>query len=261
AKTVATCLTLGSGGSGGVFAPSLFLGAAVGYGFGLMLQSLGWFAGITPATYALVGMASVVAATTHAPMTAIIILFEMTRNYRVIMPVMFAATVATAVAHLLSRDSIYTLKLRRRGIQYETRAKTAILRRLNVQMVLQPHFFTVVDDTPLQEVIKKAAEIETADFIVTDHEGNYRGMLVAHDLRSALLQPEAVPFLVAGEMAQAKVPLVHFDETLDTVLDIFSRLDVNSLPVQSRYQKNRYLGMVTRAAVMRRYQQELQSGR
>jgi chloride channel protein, CIC family len=260
AKTLATCFTLGSGGSGGVFAPSMFLGATVGYAFGLVLQQLGIFADISPATYALVGMASVVSATTHAPMTAIIILFEMTRNYKVILPVMFAATVALAVAQLLFRDSIYTLKLRRRGIRYETRVNTAILRRLNVRMVMQPHCVVVNHDTPLQEVIKKAAEIETADFIVTDHEGNYHGLLIAKDLRAALLQPEAVPFLVSEELAHTNVPVVSPEESLDKVLDIFSRLEVNSLPVENPHT-HEFVGLVTRAALMRRYQQELQTGR
>lgn len=260
AKTVATCLTLGSGGSGGVFAPSLFLGATVGYAFGLVLQKLGIFADISPATYALVGMASVVSATTHAPMTAIIILFEMTRNYKVILPVMFSATVALAVAQLLFRDSIYTLKLRRRGIHYETRVNTAILRRLNVRMVMQPHCVVVQHDTPLQEVIKKAVEIETADFIVTDHEGRYHGLLISKDLRAALLQPEAVPFLVAEELAHINVPTVGPEESLDTVLDIFSRLEVNSLPIENP-QTHEFIGLVTRAALMRRYQQELQTSR
>jgi len=258
AKTVATCFTLGSGGSGGVFAPSLFLGATVGYAFGLVLQKLGIFAEITPATYALVGMASVVSATTHAPMTAIIILFEMTRNYKVILPVMFSATVALAVAQLLFRDSIYTLKLRRRGIRYETRVNTAILRRLNVRMVMQPHCIVVQHDTSLQEVIKKAVEIETADFIVTDHEGNYLGLLIAKDLRATLLQPEAVPFLVAEELTHTNVPTVSPEESLDKVLDIFSRLEVNSLPVENPHT-HEFVGLITRAALMRRYQQELQT--
>jgi len=260
AKTLATCFTLGSGGSGGVFAPSMFLGATVGYAFGLVLQQLGIFTDISPATYALVGMASVVSATTHAPMTAIIILFEMTRNYKVILPVMFSATVALAVAQLLYRDSIYTLKLRRRGIRYETRVNTAILRRLNVRMVMQPHYIVVQHDTPLQEVIKKAVEIETADFIVTDHEENYHGLLIAKDLRAALLQPEAVPFLVVEELAHTNVPTVSPDESLDKVLDIFSRLEVNSLPVENPYT-HEFVGLVTRAALMRRYQQELQTAR
>ena len=257
-KTLATCLTLGSGGSGGIFAPSLFLGASLGYAFGLAVGGLGVFGDISPATYALVGMASVVAATTHAPMTAIIILLEMTHNYKVILPVMFSATIAVGIAQLLCRDSIYTLKLRRRGVMFETRANTAILRRLDVGMVMIPSCAVVHDDTPLQEIIRQAVGMELADFIVTNHEGHYCGLLVAADLRAALLEPEAVPLLVAGELTRTKVPTVNVDETLDKVLDKFSRLDVNSMAVHSRDDENKYIGMITRASLMRRYQRELE---
>ncbi len=260
-KSLATCFTLGSGGSGGVFAPSLFLGAVVGYAFGLGMQSLGWYGDLRPETYALVGMASVVSATTHAPMAGIIILFEMTRNYRIIMPVMLSATIATAIAQVLYRDSIYTLKLRRRGIQYETRANTAILRRLTVQMIMQDTFTRVYDDTSLQDVIRMAVDLETADFIVTDHAGKYHGLLIGEDLRAALLQPEAVPFLVAGELARAEVPTVKENDTLDTVLDKFSRFEVPGFAVVGEKCETEFVGMVTRAALMRRYQQELASSK
>jgi CIC family chloride channel protein len=254
-KLVATCLTLGSGGSGGVFAPSLFLGAMVGHAVGLVVEKTGLFPEAAPVTYALVGMAAVVAATTHAPMAAIVILFEMTRNYRIILPVMFAATVALAVAKLMFRDSIYTLKLRRRGIHYESRAQTAILRRITVATVASHNRALVPEDMGLHEVIRQAAETETMDFVVTDAQGRYRGVLYSQDLRAALLQPESVPLLVAGELAR-EVPTVHPSETLDSVLDKFTALDVNSLPVR-REIGDEIIGMITQAALMRRYQQEL----
>ena len=140
-----------------------------------------------------------------------------------------------------------------------TPVKAALLRRLNVAMIMQPQCTVIHDDTPLQEVIKKAADLEVADFIVVDHDNNYVGLLTARDFREALLQPEAVPFLVAGELARVKVPLVSPQDTLDEVMDKFSRLEVNSLPVHSEYNDKEYIGMVTRAALMRRYQQELQA--
>jgi len=260
-KTLATCFTLGSGGSGGIFAPSLFQGAVLGYAFGLALENSGIFPQevIHPEMYALVGMASVVSATTHAPMTGIVILFEMTRQYQVILPVMFSATIALVIAQLLFRDSIYTLKLRRQGVHFESRADTALLRRLTVKMVMNPKCEIIYDDAPLQEVISRAIEAEVADFVVIDHAGHYQGLLVAADLRTALLQPESVPFLLAGELARTNVPTVGALESLDKVLDKFSRLDVNSMAVHSELNDNEYIGLITRAALMRRYQQELRN--
>lgn len=260
-KVGATCFTLGSGGSGGVFAPSLFMGAAAGYAFGLLMERTGLFTGIHAETYAIVGMAAVVAATTHAVLTAIVIVFEMTRSYHIILPVMFSATIATAGAQLMLRDSIYTLKLRRRGIDFVSRANRAMLRRLTVRMVMQHRFEIVQDNVPVQEVINRALSTELSDFIVTDKDGHYLGMLMARDLRAVLLQRESVPFLVASELVDGTVPTVSAEETLDTVLDKFARHETDALPVVSDEKGGIFIGMVTRAALMRRHQQEMDAAR
>jgi chloride channel protein, CIC family len=115
AKMLATMLTIGSGGSGGVFSPSLFLGATLGGAFGYGLVALFPEIGVDPAAFALVGMASMVAATTSAPMTAAIMTYEMTLDYGVVLPVMVGVAVAYAVRHHFSEGDIYTIKLLRRG--------------------------------------------------------------------------------------------------------------------------------------------------
>jgi len=260
-KTLATSLTLGSGGSGGVFAPSLFLGAVGGYAFGEALQHIGIFSEVQPTTYALVGMASMVSATTHAPMAGIVILFEMTRNYRVILPVMFAATIAAAGARLLFTESISTLKLHRRGIRYESRAHTGLLRRLHVGMIMDPNIVVLYEDLPMKDVVHKAKSLHVNDFIVIDRKGGYRGMITEDDLQSALLYPTAMPILIAGEMAQMNIPTVTPSETLEKVLEKFSRFKVHALPVRSEEDENRFVGMISRAALMQIYQRELQESR
>ena len=257
-KLLATCCTLGSGGSGGIFAPSLFLGAVIGYAFGVALQNIGIFGDtLTPQSYALVGMAAVVAGTTHAPMAAVIILFEMTRDYRVILPAMLASTIALSIAHFMHRDSIYTKKLRRRGVQYESRANTAVLRRLTVKMVMQSKYYEINDNTPLDEVIRISKNFEVNDFILTDGQGHYHGILATEDIHTALLEPEALPLLLASELAHTEIPMVSPEETLDKVLDIFSKFDVNSLAVHAEGDEHKFIGMITRAALMRRHQQAL----
>ncbi|MBN2212221.1 MAG: chloride channel protein [Sedimentisphaerales bacterium] len=257
-KTLATSLTLGSGGSGGIFAPSLFLGATAGYAFGLTMQHIRFFAGVNPQTYSLVGMAAVVAATTHAPLTAIVILFEMTRNYHVILPVMFAATIAVGAARLMHHESIYTLKLHRRGVRYESLSRMSVLRRLEVRQVMTPLCTVVGNDMPLAQVLERAHETASTDLIVTDHNGCYYGMLVAADLLEALHEPAALPLLVAGELARRNVAAVGPQETLDKVFNTFSVFDdVDSLAVQAPDDPRRFVGLVTRAALMRRYHEEL----
>lgn len=256
-KILATCFTLGSGGSGGIFAPSLFIGAAVGGSFGLMLHHMGLVEQGSVSAYALVGMAATVAGTTHAPLTAIVILYEITREPRVILPVMFAAIVATIFAQRLCRDSIYTLKLRRRGVRMGTLADLTILKRITADQVRTNRAVCVLPEDPLQRLIDLATENEVGDFVVVDEQGAYRGLVAAGDIRTALLQPEAVPLLVVGELMRSGVPTVLPNETLDNVLDAFAHSDVDSLPLLAAADGSRVELLITLQAVMSRYQEEL----
>ncbi len=256
-KLVATCLTLGSGGSGGIFAPSLLMGATLGAAFGMALRNWGLIDEHSVAVYALVGMAAVVASTTHAPLTAIVMLYEITREPRVILPVMFAAIVATAGAQLILRDSIYTLKLRRRGVRIGSVTDLTILRRITVRDVGHHAAQCVHPEDPLQSLIDLAGETDATDFVVVDEQGVYQGMVVGSDVRTALLQPEAVSLLVVGELVRANVPTVSPRETLDGVLDKFARSDTASLPIADSEDPAHITGLITRHAVIRRYQEEL----
>ncbi len=260
AKMAGTALTLGSGGSGGVFAPSLFMGATTGYGFGLAVQSVGWFGGVNPATYSLVGMASVLAATTHAPMGAIVMLFEITHNYSIILPVMFSCTVALLIARLFFHQSVETLQLEHHGIHFDLHARTSLLRRFTVRDIMQPGAVVVEGAMPLQEIIAKTADVDVSDFVVIDKKGRYQGLLCEKDMRNTLLHPEAIPLLIGEELAHFDVPVVSVTDTLDQILDRFSRLEVNSLPVVDGAGSHVFVGMVSRAALMRRYMNELQNG-
>ena len=256
-KVLATCLTLGSGGSGGVFAPSLFMGATLGAGLGILLYQLGIIEASSVNVYALVGMAALVAGTTHAPLTAIVMLYEITREPKVILPIMLAAIVATAGAQLLFRDSIYTLKLRRRGVRVGSLTDLTLLRRLLVDDVGLLPAHQVKASDPLQSLITIAGETGATDFVVVDENDEYQGMVTGSDMRIALLQPEAVSLLLVGELLRPGVPVVGWGDTLDTVLDKFASGDLESLPVASKKDESIVAGLITRGGLMNRYQQEL----
>ncbi len=257
-KMLATCFTLGSGGSGGVFAPSLLMGAAMGGAFGLALHAVGLTAESSITAYALVGMAALVAGTTHAPLTSIVILYEITREPKVILPVMFAAIIATAGARLLMPDSIYTLKLRRRGVRVGSMSDMTILRRISVDDVEHQAVLFFQSDDPLQKLIDQASASEAVDFVVVDEHGAYQGLVTGKDVRTALLEPEAVSLLLVGELLRPGVPTVTVHETLDVVLDRLAHHDVASLPVVSPDDATRVIGLLSRQAVIQRYQEELE---
>ncbi|MEZ6210577.1 MAG: chloride channel protein [Phycisphaerales bacterium] len=259
-KLLATCFTLGSGGSGGVFAPSLFMGAAGGAAVGELLDTVGLLPDkSSPASYALVGMAAMVAGTTHAPLTAILILYELTRDAYVLLPIMLAAVMSVVVAQLLMRDSIYSLKLRRRGVLTGTAADLSLLRRLSVRDVaLVPHVGVHAED-PLSKLLELRDVYKIVDFVVVDHEGNYKGLVTAQDLRTALIEREAIPYLLVEELLRPDLPTVDADEPLDTVLDKFSIHDVSGLAVVDASSKHssKVTGLLTRGRLMKRYQSAL----
>lgn len=257
-KVLATCFTLGSGGSGGVFAPSLLMGASLGGAYGLIMHSIGLTGEGSVTAYALVGMGALVAGTTHAPLTAIVILYEITREPKVILPVMFAAIISTAGARMLMRDSIYTLKLRRRGVRVGSMSDLTILRRISVEEVEHQSVVFFQPDDPLQKLIDQAGSSESVDFVVVDEHGAYQGLVTGKDIRTALLEPEAVSLLLVGELLRSGVPTVNVRDTLDVVLDRLAHCDVASLPVAALDDPTRVIGLLGRQAVIERYQLELE---
>ncbi len=258
-KALATCFTLGSGGSGGVFAPSLFLGAAAGASFGVAMESIGFIpAGGSPAAYALVGMAAVVAGTTHAPLTAILIIFEITRDIYVLLPIMLAAVIATVTAQLVERDSIYSLKLRRRGVLTGSSIDLTILRRISAREVPLAPQVSVRPQDPVSKLLKLNREYQVADFVVVGDHNEYLGMITSQDVRTAFLEYEAIPLLLIEEIMVQSLPTVTPEEGLDSVMEKFSRHDVSSLAmVESADGPSKVMGLVTRARLMSRYQQAL----
>jgi CIC family chloride channel protein len=257
AKLIGTCLTLGSGGAGGVIAPSLFLGAVVGGALGMVLQHAGLSHSLAPESYALVGMGAVLAAVVHAPLASVLILVDVTGDYNVILPGMLATIIGTGVARMISRDSIYTLSLRMRGVRVGSGSDLTLLRRLTLEQVeLEPATFVRLGD-PLEKALNQTLTSGASDLVVVDAGGVYAGMLVSEDIRAALFDREAVPLLLVSEIMRANIPLLRTSDSLATVLDQFSAHDLSRLPVMLPGDSQKVIGVASRAALMRRYQQVL----
>jgi CIC family chloride channel protein len=258
AKVLATCLTLSTGGSGGIIAPSLFLGATAGGLLGLLLQRSGIYHAAQPEVCAMVGMAAVLAAVVHAPLASILILSDLTHDYKIVLPAMLATIIATGVARLIFRDSIYTLTLRLRGVRVGASADLTLLRRLNVEQIpLEPAIILQSRD-PFQRVVDLISEGGAADFAVVDESGEYQGMVTTEEIQIALIDREAVPLLLVQDVMRRDVPIVNSSDDLAVTLDIFSRHEVEHLPVCISRTPAKVIGLLSRHALMRRYQQMLQ---
>ena len=258
-KAIATLVTLGSGGSGGLFAPALLLGAALGGALGVLAGASGWFPAASPAQYALVGMAGMIAATSHAPLTAILIVYELTRSYETILPVMLCAVVATVIGRLLAPDSVYTAKLAAHGVRVGGTSDLALLRRLSVTDVSLLTPIVVRRNEPADRLVELSEQTGVGDFVVLDAAGRYAGMVTGVDLRRALVFREALPLMQVDDLTRIDLPTVTPNETLDLVLEKFNHADVNCLAVVDAARRETVQGVIARSRVLRRYQQMLEA--
>ncbi len=217
-KMVATSLTIGIGGSGGVFAPSLFIGAMVGAAFGAEAHSLLPGTAGAVGAYALVGMGAVFAGAARAPITAVVILFELTGEYSIILPLMLAIVLATATSRVLTRDTIYTLKLRRRGIDVDGPAAGARIGSQSVASVMEPLPTPLPASLSLPDAADLLSRSSHGALPVRDASGAYLGIATARAVAEALAeQPSGAP-AVAGDLVES-VPRVTIDEQLAVALN------------------------------------------
>ncbi|NPA31384.1 MAG: CBS domain-containing protein [Chloroflexi bacterium] len=251
-KLVATSFTLGAGNSGGVFAPALFSGAALGGAVGLLLQKALPGLDINPGAYALVGMAATFAGAARAPMTAILIVFEMSNDYRLILPLMFATVVSTFIAQILLPESIYTLKLARRGIVLRQGREMDVMESVTVAEAMDPHPETVPEDMPITLLGKAFEEAHVHGFPVVDAAGRLVGVVSLGDYQRALSQPGGEKLRVRDIMTR-DIVVAYPDETLWQVMRKMGLRDVSRLPVVTRDDPQRLVGIIRRRDIISAY--------
>jgi CIC family chloride channel protein len=254
-KIIATSLTLGSGGSGGVFAPSLFMGAMLGTAFELIVRII--FPGIIapPGAYALVGMAAVFAASAHAPITAIIILFELTGDYRIILPLMLTVVVSTLLSQkFLKGESIYTLKLSRRGIHLKTGYDTDVMRGIEVKEAMTRSVDSVSENMTLAELSSFFSQTRHHGLPVLDENGKLWGIVTVSDIDRAVETNKPAEVKVRDIATKREKMLVAYpDESMGEALVRMGVRGVGRLPVVSRDDPTLLLGLIRRADIIRAY--------
>ena len=256
-KMFATVLTLGSGGSGGIFGPSLFMGAMLGEAFGQIAQ--GFFPTITaPAgAYALVGMAAFFGGATHAPATAILILFEMTANYSIILPLMLATVMSALISNIISHESIYTRKLSRRGVHLQQGQDIDVMQGVTVGEVMTTDVVAVPLSTSLEELTSEFAGTHHHGFAVLDSAGELTGVVSIRDLERALEEGPIIGKTVADIATTEGLLVAYPQEPMGTALRRLGARDVGRLPVVERAGSRRLVGMVHRSDIIHAYNQAL----
>ena len=254
AKMLATVFTLGSGNSGGVFAPSLFLGAILGGIVGTVAHGLWPTVAVNPGAYAIVGMAAVFAGAARAPITAILIVFEMSGDYKLILPLMLATVLATFIAERLHPESIYTLKLKRKGITLERGRDIDVLESVHVAEIMTQIVDTARIDSTLTELSDLFATTHSHGFPILDQDGSLWGIVTVTDLDRAVM--EELPRRTTA--AQIGVPRERLmvatpNETVGEVLARMGTRGFGRMPVVAENDPNKLLGIIKRNDIIRAY--------
>lgn len=253
---LATSITLNTGGSGGLFTPSLYVGAATGGAFGVALAQLLPNAPIRPEAYAIVGMGALVAASTHAPITGILLVFEMTNDYALVLPLMLATVISYLVAHRLEPDSLYSGWLRRRGERIEHGTDETTLASLRVREAFDERPRILAEREEVGELLDHLGHDDQLVFPVVDGEGKLAGVIDLADLGRVAKDYGNLASLVLA------IDLVHPSESVspnDTLLDATRRMGVrgvSALPVLDAVT-GRVLGVVSRHHVLAAYERSI----
>ncbi len=257
AKILATCLSLGSGGSGGIFAPSLFIGTMTGGAFGAVVHMVMPSLSATSGAYSMVGMGAVVAGATHAPITAILIIFEMTNDYKIILPLMISTIIATLLATKLNKESIYTIKLVRRGVDLFRGRELNVLRSLKVADFCNHSPETIPPGLNFRQLLELVVNHPNAIYYMVNEQNRYLGLVSLQEVRQAILdQDDLSDLLIAADLATNSVPTVNMDSDLDQVMKLFGHTDYRELPVLEE-ESGVLVGAIRQRQVTEAYNREV----
>lgn len=249
-KLIATSISIGSGGSGGVFAPGLFLGAMLGGSFGWVVHTLFPTATAPAGAYALVGMGGVFAGMCQAPITGIIMLFEMTGNYLVVLPLMVVCVISSLVARGLYPETIYTEKLRRQGLNIDKNQPVNFLSAVKVGDVMSQRVVTLDASMTLSKAKDNMLTYSYSGFPVVK-SGYLVGILMYEDVLQEIRQENTAATL--EEILTGKLITIYPDDPLRVAVEKMARADVGHIPVVDRQDESKLLGIISRSDIIKAY--------
>jgi len=247
-KIAATSLTIGSGGAGGMFAPSLFIGAVLGRLCGEIFAIALPAMHISPEAYAVVGMGALLAATTHAPMTAIFLLIEITASYDVILPILLTSIIGTIISQKLSPESIDTKYFSENKIIIEGAKEASLLKFHRVSEIMKKGNFTAPENLNLEKFIDVIENDSPTNFPIVNSKGEITGILNLNSLKSFIFREDLWQLLLVSDMTIEDFPYSFENEDLFSVLEKFDKSEVDDMPVITDDKK--VTGIISRSALM-----------
>jgi len=252
-KAVATAVTFGAGGVGGVFAPTLFIGANTGLLFSRLMSHFG-IKELPHSNFSLIGMGALIAGVLHAPLTAIFLIAEITGGYELFLPLMVAAAVAYATTRIFETHSVYTYQLARRGELFTHDKDKVVLSLLKVQNLIEKNFLTIGKDDSLRKLVTVIAKSQRNIISVIDQENNLLGIVFINDIRDIMFNRDLYDKVKVRDLMYMPSPTVSPDESMEQVASKFQHTSHYNLPV---VKDGKYLGFVSRANVFSAYRKML----
>jgi len=252
-KPVATALTLGSGGNGGIFAPSLFTGAMAGFGLAFLVNMTG-ISTLHINNFVAVGMAGIMAGVIHAPLTAIFLIAEITGGYVLFVPLMIVSAISYFISRYFEPYSIYTKKLAQKGHLLTGDKDSNVLRQILLDDLIETEFIPLLVTDKFEKLIGAFTKSNRNVFPVVDEENNLTGIIQLDNVKELLFRPELHEGLTIGDIATRDVLSIEADESMDVVMTKLESSNLWNIPVT---RKGKYIGFVSRSNVLSFYRRIL----
>jgi CIC family chloride channel protein len=257
-KMLATSLTLGAGGAGGVFAPSLVIGSLGGFFYFQLLTLVfpqATFSGA--ALFSLVGMAGMLSGTLHAPLSGIFLIVEITGGYDAILPLLLVSFLVSTLVKLVEKHSIYHYELVKKGFLLRPRTDGRILSEIQPQELLETDLVSVYPGMVLKELIPLIKKSRRNYFPVEDRNtGNFLGMVYFNDIKNYLFDTHLLNSIIVEEIMQTELTTVSLNDSVGDILNTFDVVNAWSLPV---VENNKFLGLISKATMLDHYRKELKA--
>ncbi|MDD4234744.1 MAG: chloride channel protein [Bacteroidales bacterium] len=251
-KVVATSLTFGAGGIGGIFAPALFLGANLGLFFQKVTSLIG--INISATNFALVGMAGTIAGIIHAPLTAIFLIAELTGGYGLILPLMIVSTISFATVKIFTPNSVYTMQLAKRGELMTHHKDKAMLSMLKLDRLVEKNFLTVKEDYTLGQLVEVIQKSTRNIYPVVDDDNNLKGIVILDHVRHIMFNKDMYDDNYVRNLMFTPSPIVDVSDTMEEVAEKFQQSGNYNMPVTDN---GKYVGFISRARIFSNYRRIL----
>lgn len=257
-KTAATALSLGFSFGGGVFSPSLFVGAMTGGAFGVLATAVFPELSSGQGAYTLVGMGALAGSVLGAPMSSILVLFEMTGDYAVTLALMLAVVFASVLTQAALGKSLFTWQLARRGVSLESGRESSLLRQIRVADVMKHDYARIAPDAGWAEILAKLRDAPYGELFVVEEDDRLAGVITVVELALSTSRPDdAKPPPTAGDLARPNPPVLVADDELGKAIAMIDRINESHIPVVDSPTTWRVVGFVHEHDVMLAYRRAL----